>query len=140
MQGTTATSRFLYGLATLQLLTAGIAIMPTGWIEAWHKWLGLGPMPYDPLLLYAVRGGGFVQGAIGVLLWIMAGDVVRFRPLIVAVAVIFLVSSPAFYLIDSVVGLPLLWCLLDAGSCFAVGGILLALCLYKSLNRRLSLT
>jgi hypothetical protein len=126
-KGARATATFLYGLSILQLLTAGIAIMPTEWIEAWHKWLGLGAMPHDPLLLYAVRGGGFVQGAIGVLLWIMACDVVRYRPLIMAVALIFLCSSPAFYLIDSIVRLPLFWCLLDAGSCFAVGSILLAL-------------
>jgi hypothetical protein len=91
--------------------------------------MGLGATPRDPMLYYAVRGGGLVQGAIGVLFWIMASDVVRYRPLILAVAGIFLLSAPAFFTLDSLVGLRAAWCLLDSVSCFVVGGVLLALCL-----------
>lgn len=129
MNFTRATGSFLRVLAVLQILTAGIAIMPLAWIDAWHAWVGLGVMPHAPMLLYVVRGGAFVQGAIGVLVWLMSTDVVRYRPMIIATALIYLVSGPAFYFIDSVAHMPAFWCALDSVSCLVIGSILLALCL-----------
>lgn len=123
-------------LAVLQILTAGIAIIPLAWIEAWHVWAGLGAMSHDPMLLYVVRGGAFVQGAIGVLIWIMATDTVRYRPLIVASATIYFVGGPAFYLIDSVARMPRFWCLLDSVSCLLTGGVLLVLCFRRTVAPR----
>src|SRR4051812_16413467 len=129
MKSPQATATFLRFLASLQMLTAGVTIMPLEWIAAWHAWVGLGVMSHDPMLRYVVRGGGFVQGGIGVLLWIMAGDVTRYRPLILATAGIYLIAGPAFYLIESIAHMPRFWCVLDSASCLAVGAILLALCL-----------
>jgi hypothetical protein len=127
MNSTRATATFLRLLAILQILTAGIVIMPLEWIDAWHAWVGLGVMSHDPMLRYVVRGGAFVQGGIGVLLWIMASDVTRYRPLIVATGAIYLIAGPSFYLIDSIALMPRFWCLLDSISCLLEGGILLAL-------------
>src|SRR4051812_43750623 len=129
MKSPQATATFLRFLASLQMLTAGVAIIPLEWIASWHEWVGLGVMSHDPMLRYVIRGGGFVQGGIGVLLWIMAGDVVRYRPLILATAGIYLVAGPAFYLIESIAHMPRFWCMLDSASCLGVGAILLALCL-----------
>jgi hypothetical protein len=123
------TSRFLRCLAILQVLTGAIAFVPIGWIAAWHGWLGLGQLPDDAVLRYVIRGGAFVQGVIGVLLWVIATDVERYRPLVITTAAIYLVSSPAFYLIDSIAGMPRFWCVFDAVSCFAVGAVLLGLSL-----------
>src|SRR5687768_15582464 len=124
-----STATFLRVLAILQMLTAGIVIMPLEWIDAWHAWIGLGVMSHDPMLRYVVRGGALVQGAIGVLLGVMATDVARYRPLIVTTAVIYLVSAPAFYFIDSIAHMPRFWCILDSAACVVVGSLLLALCL-----------
>lgn len=114
-------------LAILQILTGGIAVMPIAWIAAWHAWLGLGHLPDDPFLRYVVRGGAFVQGVIGILIWVIASDVVRYRPLVLTVGGIYLVSGPAFYIIDSTAGMPLFWCVVDGASCFTTGSVLLAL-------------
>jgi hypothetical protein len=127
MSGVPSAIFFLRLLAILQVLTGAIVFLPVAWIAAWHAWLGLGPMPDDAVLRYVIRGGAFVQGAIGVLLWIMATDLVRYRPLIIAVAAIYLVSGPAFYGIDAVAGMPGFWCIFDGLSCFAVGSILFLL-------------
>lgn len=124
-----AAAHFLRFLAVLQMLTGGLTFIPKGWLANWHTWMGLGHLPNDAFLRYVVRGGAFVQGAIGILIWIMATDIVRYRPLILAVGWIYLTSGPAFYLIDSIAGMPLFWCLSDAVSCFAVGSIILALSL-----------
>jgi hypothetical protein len=131
MRSTRCTAAFLRVLAILQILTAGIVIMPLEWIGAWHAWVGLGVMSHAPMLRYVVRGAAFVQGGIGVLLWIMASDVARYRPLILATGVIYLVAGPAFYFIESIAHMPRFWCLLDSVSCLAAGSVLLALCLWK---------
>jgi hypothetical protein len=119
---------FLRILAILQLLTGLIAIMPLSWIGWWHHWLGLGRLPDDATLRYVIRGGAFVQAAIGVLVWIIANDVLRYRTLVLAVGWMYLLSGPAFYLIDSIAGMPRFWSLLDGVSCFTVGMLTLAFC------------
>ena len=127
-----ATAAFLRFLAIVQMLTGGLTLIPNTWLANWHAWLGLGHLPNDAVLRYGVRGGAFVQGAIGILIWIMATDIVRYRPLVLAVGWIYLASGPAFYLIDSIAGMPFFWCAADAVSCFAVGSIVLALALRNS--------
>ena len=128
MNATRLTSRFLYFLAVLQILTAGIVIVPLAWLDGWHVWLGLGAMPQDAVLRYVLRAAGYVQGGIGVLLWIMATDVVRYRPLIVAVGAIYLIGSPVFYFIETQAQMPFFWIMLDCVSTFVVGAGLLVLC------------
>ena len=124
-----STTNYLRALAILQVLTGGIAVIPIAWIASWHTWLGLGHLPNDALLRYGIRGGAFVQACIGVLLWIIATDVVRYYPLVIAAGIIYIISGPAFYFIDSNVGMPHFWCIFDAVSCFLVGAVLLTLCL-----------
>jgi hypothetical protein len=129
MTSARATANFLRLLAILQILTGAIVFMPVAWIAAWHAWLGLGPLPDDAVLRYVIRGAAYAQGAIGVLLWIMATDVVRYRPLVIATAAIYLVGAPAFYSIDTIAGMPRFWCIFDSVSCLLSGAILLVLCL-----------
>jgi hypothetical protein len=129
MKSQRAAATFLRFVAVLQMLTAGVAIVPLAWIGAWHLWVGLGAMSHDPMLPYVLRTAGFVQGGIGVLLWIMASDVPRYRPLILATAGIYLIAGPTFYFIESIAQIPLFWCMLDSVSCLATGAILLALSL-----------
>jgi hypothetical protein len=119
---------FLRFVAVLQIATGGVTIVPTAWLAAWHAWVGLGPLPDSAMLQYTVRGGGFVQLCIGALIWVIASDVVRYRPLVILVGAIYASAGPAFWFIDALSGLPTFWCLLDSLSCLAVGGIVLALC------------
>ena len=135
MTSVRATTNFLRFIAVLQILTGAVVFMPVMWIAHWHSWLGLGPLPDDAVLHYVIRGGAYAQGAIGVLLWVMATDIVRYRPLVIATALIYLVGAPAFYFIDSLAGMPRFWCIFDSVSCLLLGAILLALCLSSSSNR-----
>jgi hypothetical protein len=126
MKNPAATTSSLRIIAVMQILTVGIVFVPLAWLDAWHAWLGLGTMPDDALLRFAIRGAAFAQAGIGVLMWVMATDVVRFRPLVIACGWIYLVGGPAFYWIETVAGMPQSFCLFDSISCFFAGGILLA--------------
>ena len=119
-------TRFLRLVAALQLLTGLIVFLPESWLERWHIWVGLGPMPHDPMLLYVVRGAAYAQAAVGALLWGIARDVALHRPLVVIVGWIYFVGGPAFLIIDSTAGLPWFWCALDSVSCLVIGAILLS--------------
>jgi hypothetical protein len=126
------TAHFLQLVAIVQILTFAVIFMPAPWIASWHAWVGLGIMSDTPVFRYVLRGASYVQGAIGVLLWVMGTDIVRYRPLVVTTAAIYLVGCPAYYLIDSIAGIPRSWCIFDSAFCFLVGGVLLALCLLSS--------
>ena len=123
------TSRFLRCIAVVQLLTLGLVFVPEGWMASWHRGLGLGTMPDAAFLRYVIRGASYCQAAIGVLLWVMATDVVRYRPLVLTVAAIYLAGGPVFYFVDGLAGMPRWWGWMDSLSCVFAGGVLLALCL-----------
>jgi hypothetical protein len=116
------------------MLTFAVVFMPLSWIASWHSWLGIGVMPDDPLLRYVIRGAAFAQGGVGVLVWVIATDVVRYRPLVITTAAISLFAAPAYYFIDATAGMPRFWCVFDFAFCFLAGGVLLTLCLLSSPN------
>lgn len=121
-------ANFLRVIAIVQMLTFGLVVVPTGWLAEWHAWLGFGAMPDDAFLRYVIRGASFAQGAVGIWLWAIATDVVKFRLLVIVTGIIYFVAGPAFLVIDATVGLPGWWCAMDSVSCLVVGGIVLALC------------
>jgi hypothetical protein len=135
MNAERAQGNFLRLLAIIQMLTFAVVLMPLEWIASWHAWLGVGVMPDDPVLRYVIRGAALAQAAIGVLLWVIATDVVRFRPLVVATATIYLIGAPAYYWIDATAGMPHFWCIFDCAFCFFTGGVLMTLCLLSARNK-----
>lgn len=93
------------------------------------SWLGgFGQPPMLPLSLYLLAGGCAVFLALAGLQWIIATDVVRYRPLVLFAAWGYLVCGPLFLWIDSHVGLPHWWTALDSVSCLLSGLVLLWAC------------
>jgi hypothetical protein len=129
------TSNFMRFVAVSQMAAFVVVFVPEAWIAALYSWLGLGQIPDAAFLRYIVRGAAFSQGALGVLIWIIASDVVRFRPLVFATSALYLVAASLFYFIDAIAGLPRWWCIWDCACCFVVGGVLLALCFWPSSNK-----
>jgi len=123
----------LLRLAAISVILSGVTFfLPETWIDSFLVWCGLGQMPHAALMRYVLRGAGFLQVAGGVAIWVIAGDVVRYRPIVITVLANFLVGAPAFYLIDAIVGLPRWWCIMDFACCFLAGGVPLAFCLWPS--------
>lgn len=121
---------FLRFIAVCQLLAFIAVFLPVRvWLGRWYAWLGLGPPPeVSAVLRYVIGATAFFQGAIGVWLWIMVSDPVRYRRLLIATAVIYLVAVPVFYFVDASAGLPIWWRTYDCVWCFAVGVALVILC------------
>ena len=118
--------RLLLRLAgAVEILAFVAVVMPRAWMEASHEWLGLGAMPDGPILIFLIRQASYAYGMHGILLWIIASDVVRYRPLVIFTGVTFLLAGPVFFLIDYTSGVPLWWTIGDTLGCGLFGGALL---------------
>ena len=112
---------------SIEILAFISVVMPRSWMEISHEWLGMGTMPEGPLIMFMIRQASYAYGMHGVSMWILASDVVRFRPLIVFNGVAFLLAAPVFFLIDYTSGVPLWWTIFDSIACGSIGAALLLL-------------
>jgi hypothetical protein len=98
---------FLMRLAAVSVFFSGVSFFLPEWsINSFLVWCGLEQMPDATMMRYILRAAGYLQIAYGVVLWVVARDVVRFQPVVVAFIVVFLIGAPAFYWINSAAGLP----------------------------------
>lgn len=104
-------------MGAFELLAFFAVVMPRSWMEASHEWLGLGEMPGGPLLMFMIRQASYAYGMHAVSLFVLASDVVRFRPLVIFNGVSLLLAAPVFFLIDHTSGMPLWWTLGDTLGC-----------------------
>ena len=94
-------------IAVTNLIFLPVTFLPMRCVAYWHTWLGLGGvMPQDALLTYLARWSCFDYGMIGFVLWIIATDVVKYRPLVILTGVVFVIASPAAVFIDTTAGMP----------------------------------
>jgi hypothetical protein len=110
-----------------EILAFVAVVMPRSWMATAHAWLGLGEMPRGPVLIFLARQASFVYGMHGILLWIIASDVTRFRPLVVFTGISFLIAAPVFFIIDYTAGMPLWWTIGDSFGCGFFGAAILLL-------------
>lgn len=123
----------LLRIAAIFLLLDGAAFfLPERWINSFLAFCVLDPMPHAAFMGYMIQAAGYFQIAIGALIWVIARDVIRYRPLVIAAIAIFLVGAPVFYAIGAAVGLPPWWCAMDFLSSFLCGAFPLAFCLWPA--------
>ncbi len=113
---------------TISLVTLGAVFAPDYVLGKLNWLLGMGKLPDSALLRYLGAGGSFVYIVTGILMWMMAGDVVRYRPMIVMSAWIMLTAAPIYWYINTHTGMPLWWMLMDSIACLAFGITLLWAC------------
>ncbi len=65
-------------------------------------------------------------------IWVVATDVVRYRPMVIAIIVLHLIGGPVFYLMDVIIGMPLSWRIMDFVSFSMMGVLPLAFCLWPA--------
>lgn len=114
-------------VGTVECLAFGAVIIPFHWMGVVHVWLGLGDMPDGVVLRYLIREVALVDGLHGVLLWLLARDVERFRPLILFTGFSYLLGGPVFATGAATAGMPWFWFLGAGLSCMAVGIVVLRL-------------
>ena len=81
----------LVGVGSLFALVA--VVMPSSWMAATHRWLGLGEMPTGPVVGYLARSVSAFYAVYGALCLVVAADLERYRPLVRFLGVAFALMS-----------------------------------------------
>ena len=115
----------LGGVVTIAAFPA--MLLPTDWMDAMHRWLGLGELPRAPVVEYLTRSVAALYGFHGVLLLIVARDPVRHRPIVRYLGVMNIVFGVLLILIDVHAGLPIFWTLAEGPPLVAIGAAVLYL-------------
>lgn len=128
MERTERVLRIFLRVLGVLLLTALLAVvMPTPWMDAIHRWLGLGELPKGPIVEYLTRSLSLMYAIFGALILYMARDVRRYAPLLVFFAVISIGAGVVFLGIDIYAGMPRYWVLSEGPGAIVFSLVLLGL-------------
>ena len=110
------------------MLTAlGAVFMPTDWMAAAHRQLGLGEFPTSTLVDYLTRSASALYAIYGGIYLVVASDVRRYARVVAYLAAVNVVFGLLMVAIDVHAGLPLYWILGEGPPVVAFGVILLLL-------------
>jgi hypothetical protein len=113
------------GVGALFALAA--VFMPSSWMAATHRWLGLGEMPTAPVVEYLARVLPAFNALVGALLLVMASDLERYRPLVRFLGVAFALLSLALVGVDLAAGMPWWWSASEGPGGVVFGALLFVL-------------
>jgi hypothetical protein len=112
------------GLASL----AAFAIfLPTAWMAAIHRWLGLGEFPDTAITQYLARSVSAFYAMFGGLIILASLDVRRFGPVITYLAVVFMAFGVVITGVDLMAKMPMYWTLAEGPPTFVIGLMILLL-------------
>ena len=128
---TAARLRLLTLLLRIAGLTTGAAFLaiflPADWMATTHEALGLGPFPRAPIVDYLARSIALLYGFHGILMFIVAGDPVRYRPIVTYIAAMDVIFGIAIAIIDVHAGLPWYWTMGESLPITALGVLIAVL-------------
>jgi hypothetical protein len=103
-------------------------VMPTSWMDAVHQALGMGELPRAPIVEYLTRTISMLYVAWAPLLWVMAGDLRRYLPLVWVFSWLNLIGGVVYPTLDVLVGMPISWTVSEGVTLlgFGVAMVLLA--------------
>ena len=87
------------------------AVFPFSWLDAIHKWLGLGTLPAEPIVSYLARSLSLFYACYGAVLLYVSRDVREHAKTIAFLAVLMLVFSLFMIGVDVSAGMPVSWTL-----------------------------
>lgn len=130
IEGTRAARWLRFALrfdATVLGLAFLAVLMPSEWMEASNRALGLDPLPKLPLVQYLTRSIAMLYGLYGSLSWITSTDLERYAPIITYMGCGNVLFGAVVGVIDWKAGMPLFWTLGESLPTMAMGGLILTL-------------
>jgi hypothetical protein len=83
--------------------------LPTSVMSIGHEWLGLGPLPDEPIVGYLARSTSIFYALHGSILFFVSRDVDRYEPIIRFLGIAIAACGLAFWIADQFQDLPLWW-------------------------------
>ena len=113
--------------AVVTMMAFPTMLLPTDWMAATHRWLGLGEFPRVAVVDYLARSIAGLYGFHGVLLFLVSRDPVRYRSIVRYVGWMNAVFGTMVFFIDLHAGMPLWWTLGEGPPILAFGVVILYL-------------
>jgi len=96
-------------IGTTSSLALAAVVMPYGWMNGIHTWLGMGPLPSDPIVGYLARTLSAFYALFGGLLWVLSFDTLKYRAVIQCVGYGLLSLGVIILGVDWAEGMPSVW-------------------------------
>ena len=117
--------QILLRVGGIAMLLATFAIfMPVSWMADSHEWLGMGEFPESPLVDYLTRSISFLYAMHGGLLLLVAGDIRRYRPVLLYLGIVTGVGGVLLTGIDLHAGMPTWWTLTEGPPVALIGAVI----------------
>jgi len=108
-RGTTALRIVLIFNGVMTLLALPAVFLPTSWMDAFHRQLGLGPLPEGPIVQYLARTLSALYATFGSLTLVLVTDVKRYWPVVTWWGCAAVSLGALLFGIDTVAGMPPHW-------------------------------
>jgi hypothetical protein len=105
---------FLRVTAAILLLALPAIVLPYAWMDAIHRWLGLGELPDRPMVQYLARSASALYAFLGFVLIFVSRDVRRYLPLVRFLGWAKVIFGVVMLGLDLTVDMPMLWTLVEA--------------------------
>jgi hypothetical protein len=109
------------------VLAFGAVLLPTDWMAATHRWLGMGEFPRAPLTDYLTRSLSALYGVHGVLCLVIASDPVRYQRIVRYLGGLTVAFGLMLIPIDRHAGMPAPWTMVEGPMVIGAGILLLYL-------------
>ncbi|MBN2180389.1 MAG: hypothetical protein JW715_00640 [Sedimentisphaerales bacterium] len=83
--------------------------MPYSWMDATHRWLGMGKLPAEPIVGYLARSTSAFYAFFGGLLLLTSFDLYKYRQLLIYIGITHVLFGILLLVIDLMGSLPLFW-------------------------------
>jgi hypothetical protein len=115
---------YLRMVGTAGLIAFPCGLLPATWMDATHRWLGMGDLPTEPIVGYLARSTSFLYALLGGLLWLLSSDVARYRPIILFVGWAMIIMGIMVVSMDYLEGMPWWWVMIEGPSDALLGTIM----------------
>lgn len=127
----------LRAIAAVGTLAVVPVFMPHAWMDACHRWLGLGTLPELPVIVYLTRSLSAMYVFHAGLLWLASCDLRRYASIIAYLGAAFVAFGAVSVWIDLRADLPWFWVLGEGPVVALLGLAMLALLGTRDQQKRL---
>jgi hypothetical protein len=121
---------FLRIIGTVALFALIGVVMPYSWMNAIHKWLGMGELPSEPIVGYLARSTSAFYALLGGLFWLVSFDLYRHKLVLCYLGFVVIIFGAVLFIVDLLEGMPLHWSLTE-GPFNLIFGIVILILSYR---------
>jgi hypothetical protein len=99
--------------AVLLMLALPAVVIPFPWMQSIHQALGMGELEHSPIIEYLARSLSLIYAMLGLVTWVIAGDLERYGPIVRMWGLAAIVCGAVLFAVDLVIEMPIFWLLAE---------------------------